>query len=130
MRDYLFDTTVIIDYLRGRREVLPFIQPVLSGQATAYFSVITEAELWANIRTKQEEEGQEALLTLMKRTLVTKLIARTAGRLYEKYHSQGCSLADALIAATAKVRGKTLLTRNVKHFSLMQNEVPCEFYSL
>jgi predicted nucleic acid-binding protein len=129
MPEYLFDTTVLVDNFRGKSVVVPFVQPILDGTATVWFSVITEAELWAGIKSPYERVRYEALLSMMKRIPVTKTIARIAGELYGTYRHQGLSLPDALIAATARVYKKTLLTRNIKHFELLRDEISCEFYS-
>lgn len=130
MPEYLFDSTVLIDNFRGKQAVNPFVQPVLAGTAVVCFSVITEAELWAGIKSPREQARYDALLALMKRVAVNKRIARVAGQLYGKYRHQGLSLPDAIIAATARVYKKTLLTRNTKHFEQLRDEISCEFYSL
>lgn len=129
MPEYLFDTTVLVDNFRGKNVVVPFVQPILDGTTTVWFSVITEAELWAGIKSSYEQVRYEALLRMMKRIPVTKTVARVAGELYSKYRHQGLSLSDALIAATARVYKKTLLTRNTKHFEPLRHEISCEFYS-
>jgi len=66
----------------------------------------------------------------MKRLGITSKIARLAGAFYGRHKAQGLSLPDALIAATAKVYRKTLLTRNTKHFELLRDQIALEFYSL
>ncbi len=130
MPEYLFDSTVLVDNFRGKQVVALFVQPVLDGSATAWFSVITEAELWAGIKIPSEQPRYEALFALMKRAPVNKNIARLAGAFYGRHKAQGLSLPDALIAATAKVYRKTLLTRNTKHFALLRDDLALEFYSL
>ena len=130
MADYLFDSTVLVDNFRGNSNAAQFVQPVLNGSAIAWFSVVTEAELWAGIKSEREQARYEALFALMKRVPVNKNIARAAGILYGKHRHQGISLPDAFIAATAKAQKKTLLTRNTKHFQLLRDEILLEFYSL
>lgn len=130
MADRLFDTTVFVDYFRGWEEAQRFIEPILQGNASASFSVITEAELWAGIRGQQEMPRYEALLSLMERAIVDGSVARRGGELTGQYRSQGLTLPDALIAATAMLRGETLLTRNIRHFRLLEPELECEVYRI
>ncbi|MBI4671418.1 MAG: type II toxin-antitoxin system VapC family toxin [Chloroflexi bacterium] len=130
MTEYLFDSTVLIDHLRGRPVVAPYLNAVFDGTTKAWFSVVTEAELWAGIRSPDERTKYEALFALMKRINVTKDIARHAGSYFGKYRHQGLFLPDALIAASALISKKTLLTRNSKHFRWVQDDFKVEFYTL
>lgn len=129
MPDYLFDSTVLIDYLRGHPSVRPYIQILLDEPRTVAYSVMTEAELWAGIRDRQDEQRHKDALSRMSRLGVTSRVARIAGSFYGRFKSQGLSLPDAIIAATAIVHHKTLLTRNTRHFELLRDQVTLEFYS-
>ena len=130
MPEYLFDSTVLIDYLRGHLAVRPFIEILLEQPRTVTYSVITEAELWAGVRNPQDERRHKDILSRMKRLGVSSRIARLAGQRYGRYNSQGLALPDAIIAASANVHAKTLVTRNTKHFKPLRDEISCEFYSL
>jgi predicted nucleic acid-binding protein len=130
MADYLFDSTVLIDYLRGHPSVRSYIEILLEQPRTVVYSVMTEAELWAGVRNQQDEQRHKDALSRMTRLGVTSKIARVAGQLYGQHKSQGLSLPDAIIAATAKVKRKTIVTRNTKHFELVRDEIACEFYTL
>lgn len=130
MADYLFDSTVLIDHLRGRAVVAPYMDAVFDGTLTAWFSVITEAELWAGIQTPEQRARYDALFGLMNRVNVTRTIARQAGIFYGKFRHQGLFLPDSIIAASALVSKKTLFTRNSKHFKLVQGDFGIEFYTV
>jgi predicted nucleic acid-binding protein len=130
MTEYLFDSTVLIDYLRGQAGVQKYIQILLDQPRTVTYSAMTEAELWTGVRHRQDEQRHRDALSRMKRLGVTSRIARIAGRFYGRHKAQGLSLPDAIIAATALVHRKTLLTRNTKHFELLRDELSFEFYSL
>lgn len=130
MTDYLFDSTVLIDHFRGRAAVAPFVNLIFEKGAPAWFSVVTEAELWAGIRSPEEQARYEAMFGLMKRMNINQHIARKAGEYFGKYRHQGLFLPDAFIAASAFISKKTLLTRNSKHFKLLQDDFEIEFYSI
>jgi hypothetical protein len=112
----LFDTNILIDYLRGRQEA----QDLLGAQAERpHVSVGSVLELYAGFRSRREEQSGERLLSNAKVLPVTHDIAKRAGvfsRLYEPSH--GLDDIDALIAATAEHHGLRLATLNVKHFPM------------
>lgn len=131
MTDYVFDTTVIIDYFRRRPEVRPYFQRLREGSDTAAFSTVTEAELWEGLRPN-EEERHEAILRLLRRIAVNSGIARAAGRLRRQYaydsqgkqHNDWLPMPDALIAATAIVSRRTLVSRDREAFARFQGLAP------
>jgi predicted nucleic acid-binding protein len=114
----LFDTTILIDYLRGRQEAMDLFE----AQGTnPNMSVVSTAELYAGVRTRREEQKTEQLLSQAAMLPITQDIAKRAGafmRIYEASH--GVGIADALIAATAEHHGLRLATLNVKHFPMFQ----------
>jgi hypothetical protein len=121
---------VLIDYLRGHPTVRAYIEILLEHPRTVAYSVMTEAELWTGVRNQQDEQRHKDALSRMKRLGVTSKVARVAGQYYGRFKSQGLALPDAIIAATARVHKKTLLTRNTKHLEQLRDEIACEFYSL
>lgn len=128
MANLLYDSTVLIDYLRGNPIVREYVQILLDQPRTVAFSVITEAELWAGVRNRADEQRHRDVLSRMKRLTVSSRVARLGGQYYGQYRQQGLSLADALIAATAQVHKRTLVTRNAKHFKVVQQYVDLKFY--
>jgi predicted nucleic acid-binding protein len=112
----LFDTTILIDYLRGRREA----QDLLDTQdERPLISVGSVLELYAGFKNKREEQRGERLLSEAKILPATQEIAKRAGvfsRLYQPSHS--LDDIDAIIAATAEHHGLALATLNVKHFPM------------
>lgn len=127
---YLLDTTVIIDYFIGIAPAKTYIEAIQQGQAIAYFSVVTEAELWTGLRSEEELLLHEAVLSYMHRIPVDKEVARKSGDLKKQYGRKGLSLVDALIAATAILNDLTLVTCNQKHFKPLEEDslVRCSFY--
>jgi predicted nucleic acid-binding protein len=112
----LLDTTILIDYLRGREEA----RSLLEAQTEKHsISVVTILELYAGLRGRRDEQLTEQLLSQMNPLPVTPDIAKRAGvfvRVYQAGH--GVAGIDALIAATAEHHGLRLATLNVKHFPM------------
>lgn len=121
MMRYLFDTCVLVDYLRGRPAAVEFVRRV-EGRPSV--SVITAAELCAGVRDETESRRVEAVLTELSVRDVDLGIARLAGRFCRTYRrSHGIEIPDALIAATAQVHGIRLVTRNARHFPMLDHLV-------
>jgi predicted nucleic acid-binding protein len=101
--DFLVDTDVFVDHLRGARELDPKSHRV-------HYSVVTRAELFAG---STASEIVSILLAPFRELEVGRKIAERAGRLRRE---SGIRLPDALIAATAVEHGLSLFTRNRTDF--------------
>ncbi len=115
----IFDTTVFIDYLRGRKEVVPLIQAVLDRRVNPAISIITVVELWAGVKDTKDEKRHKALLLPFRRIQIHSAIAYRAGALAYSFYKNGdksISLPDFIIAATAEYLNADIVTRNGKHF--------------
>jgi predicted nucleic acid-binding protein len=120
---YVIDSDVLIDHLRGYRQALDFMDSLLLDGARVAFSVISEAEIYSNVRPG-EEAGIRALFENLVRLDITGEIARKAGEYRAQYYrSHGLLLPDALVVATAVVRGADLVTRNARHYPMMDCEI-------
>lgn len=118
MQLFLFDSDIIIDYLRGFEGALKFFESFDHDFNT---SVVTIAELYSGVRDKDRQE-LEYFMSLFTVFPLTVEIAKEAGFLRQSYfRSHGIGLADAMIAATAKTQGATLLSLNTRHFSMLDN---------
>jgi len=112
----LFDTTVLIDYLRGHEAARRLLE-ASGGKPNA--SVVSALELYAGLRGRRDEQQAEQLLAQAILHPVTEDIAKRAGVFVRHYHaSHGVSPMDAIIAATAEHHGLRLATLNVKHFPM------------
>ncbi len=107
----LIDTDVLIWYLRGEKKAVALIDHIESFEisAVSYMEILhglrnkTELRAW-----KEYIKARGIQVILMDHDITTKAIYWT-----EEYGlSHGLRLADALIAATADVYGKELLTGN------------------
>jgi predicted nucleic acid-binding protein len=112
----LFDTTILVDYLRGREEARQLFEASAERPSA---SVVSSLELYAGVRNRREEQRTEQLLSQVALLPVTQDIAKRSGifvRLYEASHSIGS--IDAIIAATAEHHALRLATLNTKHFPM------------
>ncbi len=115
--NYLLDTTVLIDALRGRNERKQLLaELVLSGHTLAT-SAMNIGEVFAGMRTG-EEAKTELLLSNLEVYPITPAIARRGGGTKSEWARKGktFSLADMLVAATAMEHGLILMTDNHKDF--------------
>lgn len=103
MADFLVDTDVFVDHLRGAREFDP-------KSHRAHYSVVTRAELFAG---NTATEIVSVLLAPFREIEVGREIAERAGRLRRESKIR---LPDALIAATAVEHKLSLFTRNRSDF--------------
>lgn len=118
MAKALIDTDVLIDHLRGYDKAKGYLQARQKARDTLYYSVISKAELFAGTRPG-EERLLRALLASILEIAVDGPIAEEAGAYCRKFtKSHGLLLPDALIAASAKSVGATLVTLNTKHFPM------------
>lgn len=123
---YLVDTDVIINYLKGMGKSKDFLMKIIDGKAIGYFSVITEAELLSGARIEEDEKDIYDILDLMEAVEVKREIAASAGKLRRKYAAYNTKLPDAIIAATAKETRLILATANENHFKIF-DEIEKEY---
>ena len=115
----LFDTTVIIDYLRNKENAAYRVAQVIDGKSIAAVSPITDYELWSGIRNKGESEQYQVLLSYFRRPPINTSIIRRAGELaqpFKKARDYSISVQDFIIGATAEYNSMDILTRNGKDF--------------
>lgn len=103
MADFLIDTDVFVDHLRGAKELDPKSHRV-------HYSVVTRAELFAG---STAAEIVSVLLAPFREIDVGREVAERAGRLIRE---TGIRLPDAFIAATAVDQRLSLFTRNRSNF--------------
>jgi predicted nucleic acid-binding protein len=119
MANYLLDTTVIIDYLRGESEKVKFIKKLASDGCLLGCCLVNIIEVCAGMR-EREREATEEILDSLEYYEVTKEIAKKAGQYKRVYREKGVtlSLPDVVIAAIAISHNLTLVTDNLKHYPM------------
>lgn len=121
----ILDSSVAIDYLRGREPAGAAIDTLLADGADIVSSELVRFELLAGVQS-EEEPAVERLLAALDWVPVTEDIARRAAafaRRYRRSHS-GIDGIDYLIAATADLLDGSLLTRNIRHFPMFPGLQP------
>lgn len=113
----LYDTDVLVDFLRGRDEA----QATLEAEAReAGVSVLVVAELYAGVRDGAERQALEALLGLFEAVPLEADDAVQGGLWRRTYGpSHGTGIVDALIAAQASRLGAQVVTLNARHFPML-----------
>lgn len=118
MKAALFDTNILIDYLKDRQEAVALLDHCLKDGSKLICSLITKVELLNGVRPGEEEALQD-FLNAFERIGLDDHIAEEAGRYMNLYRlSHGINIADAIIAATALVKGAKLYTLNNRHFPM------------
>lgn len=112
MSNYLVDTTVIVDHLRGKSEATKFIE-----EFHPFISSVTEAELLEGVQSKQEVAIITKICGNLHPIPLTPYITQKSLELLRQFRlSHGLLFLDALIAASSLLNKFTFITANVKHF--------------
>jgi predicted nucleic acid-binding protein len=118
MKTALFDTNVLIDYLKGKPEATSLLDRCLKEGQILTCSLITNVELLSGARQGEEKVLQD-FLGAFDRIGLDDNIAEAAGRYMGLYrNSHGINTVDAVIAASALVRGAVLYTLSERHFPM------------
>jgi len=117
--EILVDTDVLIEYFRGSPAARRLIDEIKSGDRKAYFSTITETELYSGSRNEREDARIAALLSFLTRVDVDGNIAVVSGKLRYKYRAYKLKTPDAIIAGTAQILNVKLATFNKQHFEMI-----------
>lgn len=114
----LLDTTVLIDYLRGR-PVVERVNALLARGDTLCTSPVNVEEITRGLR-EAETTVVEQLFDGLRVVPITRAEGRQAGRWRRHFAAQGVTLsqADCLIAAAAFAAAAVLATGNPRHFPM------------
>jgi predicted nucleic acid-binding protein len=127
--ELLFDTTALIDIYRGKEGIKSYFDLILDRALMSYISVITEGELWRGLRAEEVERHLLIIEQFVSLPLDSDA-ARLAGAWMQKYSTSGLGWMDALISATGKVAGLSVLTRDQRLANVLSVETKFELYSL
>lgn len=120
----LVDTSILIDYLRGRQAAADVLEQEQAA-GTLHASEMTRLEVLAGMRAS-EEAATRSLLSVLDWRPVDAEVAEEAGALGRRWLPSHSAIdgADLAIAATAVLLGARLLTLNVRHFPMFPELQP------
>ncbi|OAT81706.1 type II toxin-antitoxin system VapC family toxin [Desulfotomaculum copahuensis] len=115
---FLLDTTILIDFLRGRKEAAEMLNGLVEEGPLACCPV-TVAEIFSGAKPEELPRIEEFLEALVYHPIGYRT-ARRAGLYRRDYQKKGItlSISDTLIAAAAVEKSLTLVTKNVRHFPM------------
>lgn len=109
MSDPFFDTSILIDWLRGR--------PQARAELSRYSRHRISRIVWTEILAGEPLERRDVVRDLIAPIEVVEIDARIAMAAADIRNRMGMRLMDAYVLATAQVNGAILITRNIKDFS-------------
>jgi predicted nucleic acid-binding protein len=119
---FLFDTDVLVDYLRGQPQAVALVKGCADR---IVLSAVVVAELYAGVRDDAELKQLDRFVALFTVVAVDARIAKAAGLYKRDYHkSHALGLADAILAATVDTCQATLKTLNVRHYPMFKGLKP------
>lgn len=114
---YLLDTDVLVDLSRNNRAAVAYVDHLSNDWA---LSAITALEFISGAKNQREVELIDRLVEIYELLPVNDAIGRRAYDLLKAYaRSNGLRTFDSLIAATAIEERRTLVTKNRKHFEMI-----------
>ncbi len=122
MKKILFDSDVVIEYLRESPRVVSEVDQLVASSAILAVTPVTEAEILQGLRS-HERMKTEKLLGSMDCLDLNRQVGRLAGQYLRKFaRSHGLEVPDALIAAAAVVHRFSLCSFNWRHYPMSDIE--------
>ena len=124
LKRYLFDTDVLIAYLRGYQQAVELLKAFAAQEFDFLISPVTIIEIEAGVRDTEKEKTYE-LLDIFEVCTVDRSTAQLAGSFLRKYRKKGVTLglADVIIGATAVTHHLILITYNKSHYPMSELQI-------
>ena len=120
MPEWIVDSSVVIDYLRGHGEAAEFLETARQAGELATHVVVV-AEVLAGERDHRELETIERFLGEFRIHPIDSSDSARSIDLFKRYRlSRGVGWLDCLIAATGLRTGLRIATLNEKHFAVFE----------
>lgn len=113
----LLDTDILIDLFHGNPLALLFIDEQNQAHEELVISAITLVEILSGMRPG-EDARTARLLHQFAVIEIDEAIARQSARFLRTYAGRRVQTSDAIIAATAFLRGADIVTRNTRHYPM------------
>lgn len=113
MSGFSFDTNIIIDALAGFEPAAAEIERAIDADGRAWISRMVWIEVLSKGTVERLRSAEVMLTSFAVDEIDAEIAARTAALRRERARLKS---ADAVILASALVRGRILVTRNVKDF--------------
>jgi tRNA(fMet)-specific endonuclease VapC len=115
---HIVDTDILVDVSRNNQGAIAFVDGLGNDWA---LSAITALEFISGAKNQREVGLIDRLVETYETIPVNDSIGRRAYQLFKAYaKSNGLRTFDSLIAATALEERRTLVTRNRKHFEMIE----------
>ncbi|HUU03838.1 MAG TPA: PIN domain-containing protein [Myxococcota bacterium] len=112
----LVDSDILIWHLRGAPAALKFFRRLAASDYELWTGALQRAEVVFFMKPGEEEETC-LFLSRFKTTSIDQSIVDAAGKLYRRFNpSHGIDVNDAVLAATAMLKGGKIFTLNLKHY--------------
>jgi predicted nucleic acid-binding protein len=108
MSDPFFDTSILVDWLRGRPEAI--------AELSRYNRHRISRIVWTELLAGEPLERRDTIQQIISPFEVVEIDARIAAAAADLRHRLKMKLLDAYILATAQVSGAILVTRNSEDF--------------
>ena len=120
---YLLDTCIIIWILRGDQRIAHHVDTLVRNELVGA-SVMSIAEVYQHIFPQEIPWAEECFSSYVLYP-IDQAIARHGGLYWQEFSKKfrSLSIADCLIAATARQHELTLLTLNTRHFVMPDIQV-------
>ena len=119
MKRVIIDTDILIDIGRNVAKAVSFLDKI-EKEFTLIISVVTQMELIVGCGNKKELTALDKFVGRFNIESMDESIGGKAVELLHKYRlSHGLLIADALIAATAIIKGASLATKNRSDYSFI-----------
>lgn len=120
MKKILFDSDVLIEYLRDNSKIVTEIELITGSNIILAVTPITEAEIRRGMRSHERQKTEEALGKFECLDL-NRDVGKKAGEYLKRFgRTHGLELSDAFIAAAAFVHQFALCTFNWKHYPMTE----------
>ena len=115
----LLDADILIWHLRGEEKARAHLRRLaVDPNIELWTGAMQRAEVLFFMRPNEEEQTH-ALLSRIQTAAVDQAIIDEAGKLYRKWNpSHGVDANDAILAATARIKGGQIHTLNLKHYPM------------